>query len=372
MGCITPEKDGEFYTYKITLKPYSMLTISTLEITEEEYICPDLSEREILTLPYRDDFRYSAYPESYLAERGFAPRYTTDQGGAFEVEETETGIFLVQQITPQTKANEWGYTPEPVTCLGDDRWYNYSVSAEVKFAKSEMPDENYVGAGLRYILACDGYSGYWLQLFENGCWRLNADKREIASGKLKDFDSSKLHKIRISAQYATICAYIDGEKVAEINEKQPIKAAGRAALYSSYNKNGFANLLIEPLGENPYISKFDNTDGCFSYSGEWAHNTMSSFRNFNRTISEGYEGSSVTISFFGTGFALTGETAERTEVSISVDGGSPATKTIEKTVAREISLWHRGLEEKAHIAEITVISGKIGIDGMQVEGGKED
>lgn len=372
MGCITPEKEGEFFAYKITLKPCSMLTISTLEITEEEYICPDLSEREILPLPYRDDFRYSNYPENYLASRGFAPRYTTDQGGAFEVEKTETGNFLVQQITTLTKAKEWGYTPEPVTCLGEDRWYNYSVSVDVKFAASEKPDENYVGAGLRYILACDGYSGYWIQLFEDGGWRLNADKMELASGKLSSFEGSKLHKIKIAAQYDTICAYIDGEKAAEITEKQPIKAAGRAALYSSYNKNGFANLLIEPLGENPYITRFDNTDSCFSYLGEWSHNTMSSFRNFNRTISEGGEGTTVRISFFGTGFALTGETAERAAVSLSVDDSSPAAKTIEKTGAREISLWQSGLERKTHTAEITVISGKIGIDGIQVEGGNED
>ena len=51
---------------------------------------------------------------------------------------------------------------------------------------------------------------------------------------------------------------------------------------------------------------------------------------------------------------------------------TPATKTIEKTGAREISLWQSGLERNVHIAEITVISGKIGIDGIQIEDGKED
>lgn len=121
------------------------MTVSTVTPAVTEYKNADVSERTVLELPYADDFEYSEYPEDHLSSRGNAPRYTTDQGGAFEVEATENGNILVQQITPELKAKEWGYTPDPVTCLGDDRWYNYSVSADVMLSKSDAPSKNYAG-----------------------------------------------------------------------------------------------------------------------------------------------------------------------------------------------------------------------------------
>lgn len=83
----------------------SIVTITTLEPKFTKPI--QNSSNEIFALPYRDDFRYSDKPANFLHGRGGAPLYTTDQGGAFEV---ENGA-LVQQITQEMRANEWGYTP---------------------------------------------------------------------------------------------------------------------------------------------------------------------------------------------------------------------------------------------------------------------
>lgn len=369
---ITPEEKDGAYSYKVTIKPYSIVTISTVTPTRTEYTNADASERTVLPLPYADDFEYSEYPEDYLSSRGNAPRYTTDQGGAFEVESTENGNVLVQQITPEIKAKEWGWTPDPVTCLGDDRWYNYSVSADVKLAPSDDPTKNYVGTGLRYTLACNAASGYFIKLFEDGSWNLNANSTAKAEGKIEGFDSTAVHTLKITAENDTICAYIDGEKAAEYKaESEALIGAGRVALYSSYNKNCFDNLLIEPIdGADTYIIRYDNTDLCFEYEGEWEHNTMSSFKNYKRTISKGQAGSSVTVSFEGTGFAITGETGADTVLSVEIDGNEAVTAAIYKTGSREISCRFDGLESGTHTARITVVSGEYSVDGMEVTGGR--
>lgn len=365
---IAPEEKDGAYSCKVTVKPYSIVTVSTVTPSRTEYTNADTAERTVLELPYADDFKYTEYPHDYLSSRGNAPRYTTDQGGAFEVEAAESGNMLVQRITPELKAKEWGFTPDPVTCLGDDRWYNYSVSADVMLSKSDDPSKNYVGIGLRYTLACNGCSGYWIQLFEDGGWKLNANDTPKAEGRIEGFDSTAVHTLKISAENNMICAYINGEKISEYTViSEALIGAGRAALYSSYNRNGFNALLIEPIdGADTYITRCDNTDACFEYEGEWEHNTMSSFRDYKRTISKGREGSSVTVSFEGTGFAVTGETGADTVLSVEIDGNEPAAANVYKTGSREISCRFDGLENGAHRARITVASGEYCIDGMQV------
>ena len=367
---ITPTEDNGEYTYTVSVKPYSIVTVSTTTPPRTEYVNKDLSERTVLELPYADDFEYADHPENYLASRGNAPRYTTDQGGAFEVEKTENGNALVQQITADTKAKEWGWTPDPVTCFGDDRWYNYSVSAEVRLDRSDDPTKNYVGAGARYTLACSGASGYWIKLSEDGSWSLMANNSEKAKGRLDGFDADAVHTLMIQTENNVITAYIDGNTVTEyVSGSESLIGAGRAALYSSYNRNSFDNISVQPIGgAETYVTRYDNTDPCFDYGGEWEHNTMSSFKNYKRTISKGGEGSSLTVKFYGTGFALTGENAAGTVISVEIDGGEAQISGVYKTGSREIAYHCEGLEKGSHTAKITVATGSFSVDGMEVIG----
>lgn len=363
------EESKKIYTYKITVKPYSIITVSTLIPQEKEFLSGDIPERTVLKLPYYDDFKYSEFPESYLASRGFAPRYTTDQGGAFEVEAFPDGNYLVQQITPGEKAEEWGWTPDPVTTLGDDRWYNYSVTSKVIFEPSEKPSENYIGVGLRYILAADAYSGYWIKLCEDGSWKLNSNGSSIASGKIKDFDGKKPHTVKAEAFGNTVRAYVDGSKAAEYMANESVIGAGRAALYSSYNKNRFAHILIEPMGDDPYITRYDDTDSRFEYSGDWEHDTMSGFKNYKRTISKGKKGCSFKVCFDGKGVGIFGETEGGAVLSVETDGDEPIIRKIPKAGSREISLLVDGLENLHHTLKASVIEGEYAVDGAQVMGG---
>lgn len=82
---LKPVNNGDgTYSYSISVKPYSIITITTLQkdnVTIPSAItCPVNSE--VLTLPYSDNFEYS---EEFINSRAGTPLYTTDQGGAFEV-----------------------------------------------------------------------------------------------------------------------------------------------------------------------------------------------------------------------------------------------------------------------------------------------
>ena len=358
ISTVTPE-NGK---YSVTIKPYSMITLSTLNISEPEFDVPQESDNKLLSLPYTDDFGYS---DEFLASRGNAPLYTTDEGGAFEVADKDGEKVLMQKITAAIKAEEWGGTPKPTTNFGDDRWYNYSVSADVL----TDGEESYAGIGLRYSLADSGKSGYSVTLNENGTWILFGDKRKIDTGEINGFDASKWHNIKISALYNDITVYVDDSKITEFKAENAGYGSGRAALYSSYNNCCFDNVKVEATDTvHPYVNKYDNFDAIFTYSSDgWEHNTMDSFKNYKRTISTGAEGAYLTVDFEGTGIILTGVQKGDTVVSIEVDG-----KTVNKEYAvskisnRQSFVLINGLEQGSHTLKLTVVSGSCSVDAAQV------
>ena len=376
INTITPQKNGDDYTYSVTVKPYSMITLSTLEVEEKVYTSP--SDDSVLALPYSDDYEYSDYPTDYLSTRGNAPRYTTDEGGAFEVQNIDGNNVLMQIITPDTKANEWGGTPDPVTNFGDDRWFNYSVSVSVRFSASDDPDKNYTGAGLRYNLADAGKSGYWVQLYENGTWKLNHNSKSVAEGTLDNFDGTAWTELKISAEENKITACINGNQVCEYDctsedsksgeiNTDAMHASGRAALFSSYNQNCFDNTKIEAVGDTPYIKRFDDTDDNITYGGTVTHTTMGSFKNYNRTITELDAGAEANIEFTGNGFAIIGTVGDGCKIKVEIDGSVAEEEyAVPKASNRECSYYKYGLSNGNHTVKITVLEGKYAIDAVEV------
>lgn len=368
---VTPAENSGECTFSVTVKPYSLVTLSTLEAEEKSF--PETSSK-VLPLPYTDDYEYADYPEDYLSSRGNAPRYTTDEGGAFEVQNIDGNNVLMQMITPETKSTEWGGTPNPVTNFGDDRWFNYSVAADIKFAESDTPESNYAGVGLRYNLGSSGESGWWLALYENGGWALKFDGNNVAAEGKVDI-SSDWNKIKLEADEDIFRGYVNGELVVEYITEWAWQGAGRAALYSSYNQNCFDNFIAAPLDgsrTDTYVNRFDNTDQCVSYSGDWSHITMSGYSEYRRTISTGSENADVTIEFDGTGFAVTGRnTAINGDIAIAVEIDGEKIEDAYKVGvvgARKIAYCKHNLEKGKHTAKITVVSGKFSIDGIEVLG----
>ncbi len=350
---IIPEKSVDSFAYSVIVKPFSMITVSTLDIIEEQR---EKYKSEVLSLPYSDNFSYET---DFITSRGGAPKYTTDLGGAFEVENGR----LVQKITPETKAIEWGGTPDPTTSLGDDRWYNYTVSADVILTKSDKPDENYIGAGLRYSLACIGASGYSFIIFENRIWKLRRNNETVMSGEA-EFNPYEINRISVAAEDENVKAYINGKLVAEYADNV-VLSAGRAALYSSYNQNVFTCVNVARIENKPYyIECADDTDSCFEYIGNWEHNLMCGFANYKRTLSTGREGAEMIFQFNGTYFAFFGNN-EDAVISVSVDGVTE-TKTISAAGNRELFYSKSNLSCSEHIVKLKVLSGVVNIDGVQI------
>ena len=351
---VTPEKTENGGRYSVTLKPFSIVTVSTIDTQRE--ISYNKSSA-VLSLPYIDNFDYD---KEFIEARGGMPAYTTDAGGAFEISDGR----LVQKITPDIKAMEWGGTPNPSTSLGDDRWYNYSVTAAVRLAKSDKAEENYIGAGLRYSLACSGTSGYYLLVFENKTWQLRRNNDTVLSGEA-DFNPYTDNDITVTAENERITAYIGGALIAEYTDKV-ILGAGRAALYSSYNNNSFGSLRVMPSEEKAYyIERLDDTDERFEYSGEWEHNLMCGFANYKRTLSVGKEGAEAKFTFDGTDFAIFGNNAKGTEITASVDGETEAV-TLTDTGCREIFYSRHSLTNGRHEIIININKGVLNIDGAQI------
>ena len=67
---LTPQSDGDKNSYSVTVKPYSIITLSTLNIGEKNYSNMTENDRTVLELPYSDDFEYSDYQNDYISSRG--------------------------------------------------------------------------------------------------------------------------------------------------------------------------------------------------------------------------------------------------------------------------------------------------------------
>ncbi|MDO5519279.1 MAG: glycosyl hydrolase family 59 [bacterium] len=369
-------KNGAKNTYVVSVKPYSMATISTLKIERPKISTPDISKSTILSLPYSDDFEYKDYDADYLKNRGYAPRYTTDQSGAFEVSTVDGKQVLEQKITYENKAEEWGggNGNKPITTLGDDNWANYSVSVDGKLADKNAAgtELNYLGVGARCNLACNGESGFVLKVHEDGTWIFINNGTELKKGKVEGFDKTAWNTLKLVVNDNKVSGYINEKSLvtyeAKFDDEYAINASGRVALYSDFNNNAFDNLKVEPInGICTNSIRVDDTADGITYTGKWTHETMSSFTNYCRTLSSTEQaGAKVSFEVNGQGFAVLGGCTDAV-LDIEVDGKKVRTN-------QKASDWHSrctstyvyGLAEGQHSVVITVKSGSFALDAIEV------
>lgn len=369
LGAVRPENN----TVKVVVKPYSLMTVSTLDVEEKSF---ENVGSEILSLPYTDDFEYSQFGADFLSGRGNAPLYTTDQGGAFEIEKIDGNNVLVQKITEDIIPTDWGYTCEPVTNLGDDRWANYSVSLKAHFdSEIHTDDSAYVGVGARYNLADNNFSGYWLKLYNNGNCELMKDGISLAKTDIADFDAGIFHSLKISVCNTNIQCAVDDNVVIDYQDSEQPAISGRAAVYSSYHRNYFDEIKIENIdGVSPCITRIDALDPQITYSkgsnvennGGWYHNTMSSFKNYNRTTSDGHAGDTIEFSFDGNFFAVLGQTSSAV-IDVEIDGAE-VDKELSCSGGARQALYYKSVSENgSHTVKITVLDGTLQVDVIEFQ-----
>ena len=98
----------------------------------------------------------------------------------------------------------------------------------------------------------------------------------------------------------------------EYEDTDNVVNSGRVSLLSSYYNNCFDNLKITTDSEDYYVTRVDDMDAAIKVSAGsteedgngWYFSTISSFKNYNRTVSVGEEGDSFEFELEGTSYAI--------------------------------------------------------------------
>ncbi len=358
-------------TYLIKVPPQSIMTVTTLDtewVNGVETFQKNPPKSERLALPYTDNFRYR--PEELIV-RGCSPRYMTDQGGAFElVQSDQDGEIICQRITKSIIPTNWRFrgTPEPITCLGDDRWRSYSTEVDVRL--DNMHSDNYAGIGIRYnsAVTCEVTSrcGYSALLYGDGSWRLMDMDSVAAEGRLNRIPGRDWHRLKLLVLGDSILFFVDGNMITSYRP-QCIINSGRISLLSAYEMNTFRNLSVDPMPILPlYVRRAD----CFSegifYNDCWEVCPTEKYTFYNRTSMKALENAAFSCKFTGTGIAVIG-TAQDAIFNVTVDDHPMYTDHFVSFCApRQACFVIEQLPPGEHTLHVTVVSGDFKLDVLEI------
>ncbi len=231
---VTP-KDGGF---AFTFEPESIYTLTTTTGQGKGSAQPPPPSP--FPMPYADDF------ESTPLAR--APKYLSDQDGAFEAQPCQgrSGRCLEQVITE--KPIPWAPLPDPFTLAGDVAWTDYTVTADFTIRPSGAVtlmgriDSADVFQDDKAIYP----SGYILSVQTDGAWELvsAAYKKptvELASGSV-NLMPGEWHRFALTFRGDQISATLDGSQLAKIKDGSHLH--GMFALGTGWNRAQFDNLAI--------------------------------------------------------------------------------------------------------------------------------
>ncbi len=225
----------------IVVKPHSLLTLTTMDtysVKSEAGRNLRVPAARRLPLPYQDKFGQN---RSFLQQRGGAPFYTTDQGGAFEIVERDGMRALEQRIPADALPTNWRFrgTPEPLTNLGDDTWANYRCRVTVQLASDDA--ENYAAIGARYNSAVTfpetAVCGYSLRLYGSGKWELRYMDEILDEGMMDAFEWEKPHTLMLLCVCDQILGFVDAHATGEVRMECAHVRSGRVSLMSAYYPN---------------------------------------------------------------------------------------------------------------------------------------
>ncbi|MBN2738196.1 MAG: hypothetical protein JXR70_14525 [Spirochaetales bacterium] len=416
--------------YSITLKPYSIMTVSTLtnklnpEITQA---LPVEAERTVLdtdatgkqqdlsdNILYADDFDYSEIrvpqidtngqisgTDSYIESRGGTksaiPRFTSDRNGAFEayLPTDSTNYILRQQIDEPTMGlGETWNNGDPITAIGDLRWLNYKASVDVSFENNSVQGgKNYAALGARQQGGGSSHNmngtPYYLKFWFDGGWMLKVDGTTVANGNVANgsggvtisgFDTAynAWHKLALEVVDNQVTAYLDNIKLASYTDTNP-RLSGRVDLASGYYYTRFDNLKVETIeGKVPYYSELlDNLEMYdlsatpvkkLIYTGSWAHENGKSMYNYHRTLSTSQSANAtLCYTFTGTGIDIIGPNDGSARLEVSLDNQIVETSAATaKTGDTGQTYMIKDLEYAEHTVIFKLISGKLVVDSVGI------
>lgn len=402
MKCVETLSQAEDGTFTVTVKPWSIVTATTLDMDgqEAELALPTASEdgRYVLDTDetgkeqntedgylYADDFNYDGmdeFIESRGGRDGFYPLYTQDVNGSFEVVMDGDGNGVLR-MNGQTGGGWWN-GGEPATTIGDYRWTNYKVSVDFNLNSTS----EYLLLGARQRGAAGGgdnkvsMSAYNLALNRNGSWILRRHSSEIARGDVRIKNPAACNvALRLAGD--TVTVYIEGNEVHTYTDPNP-QLEGRIMLGvglpgASWTAGEFDNLKVETVpGYMPYLAMVhDNLhmkkwggdeagQDALVYDGDWSHRNQVGSNLSQRTLSSTSQtGASISYTFTGTGLALIGPNGGSAKVDVTVDGKTLYTNA--PTVATESHQPYfviRGLENGEHTVTVSLAAGTLEVDSV--------
>lgn len=354
--------------YIVTVEPYSIITVTSLECQgKEEYTqrLPEEGYNPVLdtnekgsaqdtasSTLYADDYSYSDYDKGYLQARGSEPRYTVDYSGAYAVENGKLKHVLNSEIS------QWqNNTPNAV--IGDYRWMNYNASVDVT-----VPDAGYAGIVIREQtgLMYQG-SGYSLQISGEGKWTLKKGYGNIASGTVSKADT---YRLSLQGNGNVITASVNGEVVKEHTDSNA-ELFGRIRLFNSWDEVTYDNLVVSKIeGVIPYgEALIDNASDKITYSGNWDIATNGSSNDWYRSTSKSSEaGASFIFETESDGFALIGKNDTTADIEVEVDGKLHEEAATNKSGNHCSSYITEGLGNGKHTVKVTLKSGTFVLDSI--------
>ena len=358
--------------FTVKVPPQSIMTVTTLDtswvngVNTFSGIQPPSSAR--LTLPYRDRLEYT---KEEICVRGCAPRYMTDQGGAFELIETaEDGYVICQRISRQILPTNWRFrgTPLPLTSFGDDKWHSYSAEVDVRLAN--LDENNFAGIGVRYTSAvtCEFSSmcGYTGRLYGDGSWKLMDMENVAAEGILSQVNPKEWNHLKLIVLGNSIFFFINGNFLTKYTPQCMINS-GRVSLCSDYSWNMFRNIAVEPVRLQPlYVRRIDCFGDNILYNENWEIHAMESYMFYNRTSMEAKAGAEFSCTFEGTGISIIG-TAKNAEFTVLIDGHTIYENFfVPSSLPRQACLILDQLPEGVHSMRVFLNHGEFRLDVLEI------
>ncbi|HEX9062001.1 MAG TPA: dockerin type I domain-containing protein [Clostridia bacterium] len=416
--------------YTINVKPYSIVTVTTLDNSgkaEYKTPLPVEGERSVLdtaaagfvqntrdNILYADNFDYSgrtvpligsggqitgtqSYIDSQGGSKSVIPRYTSDRNGAFEayLPDGSSNYVLRQQVDKSIMGlgGTWN-NGDPITAIGDNRWMNYKASIDVSFEHNNTESgSNYAAIGARQQggESSHNMSGtpYFLKFWFDGGWSFHVDGTSVASGnvvsgtggvKINGFVASynTWHNISIKVVENKVTVYLDNVTLYNYTDSKP-RLSGRVDLACGYYNTRFDNLKVETIdGYAPYYSEMLDDLEMYNlstapsaklvYSGPWAHENGKSMYNYQRSLSTSKgNDSALQYTFKGTGLDILGSNNGSAKLEVTVDG-KVANNSASTAASGSMcqTFTLHGLSFGEHTVRLKVLGGTLVVDAVAV------